>query len=595
MGLQSISPNHRMHAEQTVARMNLRLKLPLSDKAREGLIDALTSHAERGGLVYGQNPFRAVPPRWSISGLLSRVMLRIKPLRTRIEGRDNLSYNDSDNDKASTLANIHAKIKRSGGAGLLIALLITLCVGIVEFGEPAELGLQIGRDALKQSPASGDIIIVTKDDATAARFGGLPWARRYDAQLVDRLREMGAKRIVFNNLLAQATNAQDDKALAAAFDRAKGKVWISIDGADASNPAMLKSVVPIPLFRTKTQQAHGNIWFGALGQIKQIEANVKIDGIRYPSKAEILAGVETTASVIKPDYAIDMKSIPKLSAADILDGNVNADGLTDKTVFVVANSERLDPAISVLGQGRAPSFYPIVIAAETLKQGMPIRLGFIIPLLLAIGIGIWWMVQREPRLRVATIAVGFSALVALILIGDRVGLHMDVVPALILLVFIALRETRQREINATTALHGISGLPALQQLMHSKSMKPAAVIALNVERYNYLSARMTDEAEKQFALGIAVRMNILAPACEVHQGDDGVFVFVAPSEGSFHIPEIAHQLQALFTFSVTDTAPDDIGVCVGVDDDANVPLSSRTRMAIDRAQRVAYTRLRRIY
>jgi CHASE2 domain-containing sensor protein len=56
----------------------------------------------------------------------------------------------------------------------------------------------------------------------------MPWKRRYDAQLVDRLREMGAKRIVFDRIMADASNPVDDGLLAAAFDRADGNVWLAV-------------------------------------------------------------------------------------------------------------------------------------------------------------------------------------------------------------------------------------------------------------------------------------------------------------------------------------------------------------------------------
>ena len=125
--------------------------------------------------------------------------------------------------------------------------------GITEFGEPAEIGLQAARDKARPTSANGDIVVIAKDDRSAKMFGGLPWQRRYDAQLVDKLRAMGAKRIFFNQVMTEPTNPIDDAILAAAFDRAGGKVSLNAQMEKSVITNRLNQVLPIPLFRTKTQ------------------------------------------------------------------------------------------------------------------------------------------------------------------------------------------------------------------------------------------------------------------------------------------------------------------------------------------------------
>lgn len=368
---------HRMMAEQTVARMNNAMRYKLGEEAKEGLIQALTRFSATDGLSFTNNPFRQVPPRWSFSGMLSRLILRIR--------RRKLVHDDG------ALADVHIGLKRSGLFGLIVALAIGLFFGVSESGEPVEISLQMARDRIARTAASGDIVIIAKDDASAERYGGLLWARRYDAQLVDRLREAGVKRIVFNQIMPDATTQIDDSAFAAALNRAKGKVWLSIENADKTNPAMPQSVAPLALFRNKTDQAHGNQWQGMFGQVKHMRPSEIIDGVEYRSKAEILSAVRTDSTLIKPNYAIDYKSIPEISAADIIDGKVDAASLADKTVMIVIKSNRFDPPIAIPGQGHAPAFYSVVIAAETLKRGMPLQLGFLIPLALVAAAGLWWV------------------------------------------------------------------------------------------------------------------------------------------------------------------------------------------------------------
>ncbi len=579
----SNDPNNRMMAEQAVARMNNAMRYKLDAEAKEGLVQALTKVATGNALCFGVNPFRQVPPRWSFSGMLARLVLRIK----RGKGQ---SKQANDN---GALADTHIRLKRSGVTGLLVILLIALFIGATESGEPLEIGLQMGRDAIGRTKASGDIVIVSKDDESADRFEGLPWARRYDAQLIDRLRKMGAKRIVYNQIMPNRTTRADDNALAAAFDRAKGKVWLIVEAADPTNVAMPTPVIPNKLFRERTQQAHTNIWNGMFGHIKQINPNVKIGGNIYPAQAETLSGVKTDASLIKPNYAIAYKSIPEFSAADILDNRVSPASLAGKTILVVVKSNRVDPVIAVPGQGQAPVFYSLVIAAETLKRGMPVQLGFLIPLALIAVVGLWWVSREARRMRAGTIAAGFGVIIALALIGDRLGLHFDIVPALLALGLFVRQERRHGRVAAALTAHPVSGLPSVSHLSLIKDADPRAVVAVRCERYPYVTQRMERDDEASLALAIAARINVIAPECEVHQGDNGLFVFLAPPGGPVNIEKVAPQLEALFKAAVISIhAPHDLGVAIGINDDLMIGLSYRVSLAIDRAELGAYAPVR---
>jgi diguanylate cyclase len=581
--ISSNDPKHLMHAEQTVARMNGRLKLPLTHSAREGLIAAMLRVAQKGELVYGQYPFRTVPKSWTLSNLISRVVLRFKS-GTKLD----------PSDTPSLLADTNNSLKQSGAVGLVIAMLIALIIGITEFGEPAELGVQMGRDALHRTAASGDIVIIDKNEVTAQRFGGLPWARRYDAQLVDRLNELGVKRIVFNAIYADPTNSRDDKAFAQALARANGKVWLSIEAEDKSNPAMQSPVVPQPQFAAVTQQAHGNLRYGVLGQIKHMPSKVAINAINYRAKAAVLADKNVTSEFIKPDYAIDLQSIPTISAADVVDRKADSRELAGKTVVVVTNSERIDPSVSIFGQGRAPVYYSYIIAAETLKRGAPKYLGFALPLLAALIIGLCWVRQRTRSARAGALIGGTLMLVSAVIAFEQFGIHMELIPALFALTCFGFRESRHGIVLQTTATHAVSGLPAYSQLLLAKSSQPAAVVAVKVARYNYLTQKMDMEEERAFALAIASRINIIAPTCEVHHGDDGRFVFVATPDSGCVIANIVLQLEALFTFPVAEGMRDDIDVIVGVDNDQTMSLSMRAGRAVDRSERAAFTRLKRL-
>ena len=78
----------------------------------------------------------------------------------------------------------------------------------------------------------GDIVLVPIDNATVQDFrqanrGQFPFRRRYDAEVIDRLRRAGAKTIAVDLEFTQQTDVADDNALIEAIGRAHGKVVLA--------------------------------------------------------------------------------------------------------------------------------------------------------------------------------------------------------------------------------------------------------------------------------------------------------------------------------------------------------------------------------
>jgi adenylate cyclase len=78
-----------------------------------------------------------------------------------------------------------------------------------------------------------DIVLVSIDSSTLTElrkhgmYSEFPFPRRYDATVIDRLREAGAKVIAMDIQFTQPTDNADDEALAAAIEGAHGKVVLA--------------------------------------------------------------------------------------------------------------------------------------------------------------------------------------------------------------------------------------------------------------------------------------------------------------------------------------------------------------------------------
>lgn len=566
----------RMMAEQAVARMNGKLRRRIDDDACEGLVEAIIKTGEPDKFLFRPEPFRSVPSRWSLSGLIARAVFAIQQRRKRgIEKAD----------AREALSSAYYKVQRSGAVGLIITLLIALLIGITDAGKPLELGLLMGRDALRRTAASGDIVVIAKDDRSAKLFGGMPWKRRYDAQLVDRLREMGAKRIVFDRIMADPSSPVDDEALAAAFDRAQGNVWLAVTQEMNTAREHFDAVLPTPLFRTRTKQSHIWVNYGMFGNIEEDIGTNLIGSKSYPSLAAVIAGRDSQLSAFRPDYAIDYKSIPTISAADIVLGKRKKSEIYGKTVVISVVSDTSAFKFPVLGQGRAPGIYSTVIAAETIRTGIARELSYALPLLICAIMGIACILNNQRKRRTLILIGGTAILLLLMFIGDRLRLHIEMVPALLALAIMGIRESTRSKVIAAMTTNELTGLPNLSHLKFIKSYQDCVIVAIKIERYSQFIGQRSHDEQKILLRAIVARINVIAPDCLVHQGDDGIFVFLVPPDSGIDVDPMPGQLHALFTqdFLVIHGFQR-IGISVGVNDDLDCPFGERRAVAIDRAE-----------
>jgi diguanylate cyclase len=581
--------NARMMAEQAVIKMSRKIQWQMREESKAGLVEAILKSDTAQSLMFHTKPFRPSPPRWSLSGMMTRATLAFgrKFKRTPVL---------KDKDATERLIETHYTVRRSGAVGLVIALLIALVVGIIDFGRPLEIGLQMGRDAMRRTAASGDIVVIAKDERGAKLLGGTTeWKRRYDAQLVDKLRAMGAKRIVFNQVMSEPTNPIDDAILAAAFDRAGGKVSLNAQMEKSVITDRLHPVLPIPLFEAKTKQAHFWVRYGMFGNIEKFPSTMMIGERSYPSQAAMLAGTASSPASLRPDFAIDHKSIPTIPAADLIVGYVDRSEVAGKTVVISTVTADMSEAYLILGQGRAPSVYSLVLSAETLKAGITRELGYLIPLLLCALIGLACVMRSTRRERNAILIAGAVSLMLLMLIGDRLKLHFEMVPALLALSIFGMRDVLRGNVIAAMTTNVVSGLPNLAHLPFVKDAEKSVVVAVKVERFASLVADMSLPDHKGFVESIAARINVIAPDCLVHDGDDGLYVILIHPDSAVVVDLVVEQLHALFTEKVVSLDSIlKIAVSIGMNDDPSLRFGERVAVAIDRARHSAFVTLRQV-
>src|SRR5687767_3730071 len=95
---------------------------------------------------------------------------------------------------------------------LAISLVLALLFGLAEMGQPLEDVLRVARNKAAPVAASGDIVVVTIDDASQRAVGSWPWPRSTHGAMIKRLTDAGAAKIVVDVNFQYSTDKSADRA-----------------------------------------------------------------------------------------------------------------------------------------------------------------------------------------------------------------------------------------------------------------------------------------------------------------------------------------------------------------------------------------------
>ncbi len=236
-------------------------------------------------------------------------------------------------------------------------------------------------------PPAEELLMVAIDERSLARFGRFPWPRSLMAEMLVKLGQASPKVIALDVLYSEATNAQEDEALAAAIARA-GNVVVAAQLTESFNERREPQSVwlrPLPAIeRAAAGTGHAHVAAGFDGVARAVNlrqaddeaqplwalavetlrvgAGLPREAVRAASDAVwigsrrvpldvdahtlVIGGaVETTLSPARLtlDYIGPPGSFAAqtVSFADVLDGRVSAERVRDKYVLIGATAADL--------------------------------------------------------------------------------------------------------------------------------------------------------------------------------------------------------------------------------------------------------------
>jgi EAL domain-containing protein (putative c-di-GMP-specific phosphodiesterase class I) len=455
-------------------------------------------------------------------------------------------------------------------------------VGLLEISAPLDDVMRVMRNHARAHDASGQIVVITIDSPTVAAHGEWPWPRNKVADLVERIDAAGAKQLAFEHVFVPTGSAEMDTSLAKAFAKLPAKPLIGANfdkdpvthGRRFQKPALIfnsvASTVGIPLY------------FNGFGHAWRASYSMKAEGEAFPSLAAAMAGVQEMRdrSDIIIDYSINPRSIPQISALQVMDGSAGS-ALVGKTVLI--STGRF--AENVPGGEPVPTALIHVIAAETMRLGDQTNLdwapGFAFAALCSLAL---WFGRRRVAASVGVIAGG-ALLFGPILLEVR-DIYLNPAAGLLLCTCVLVIRAWRSYRRGDARVNPLTGLPNLLALKERKGTPADAVVAVRVKNYSELVAALAQN-EDVLATQIASRLKT-GNASMLYQGDDGIFCWVA--NGVAH-DELSDQLEAIHSFFLLPVAVGnwqvDVSIAFGIESGTSDDLGARFASALVAADEAA--------
>ena len=479
--------------------------------------------------------------------------------------------------------------ERSSFKLLLWTAIAGLLFGAIAFGEPLEDTLRTLRLSLHPSKASADIVLVKIDDEAIRDVGAWPWPRSRYAELTDALTRAGARRIFFNVPLAGPTNSEDDHKFANALERSAPAV-LGVQTVFGPSSMLQAGARPLKLFTRHAQLGSTSVKYNFQNAAWRVPYAMRINGKVVPSFAAILGRASGPAGETFPvDYSINPHSIPAISANPNLIRRLPDGAIHGKDVIIGVTTDAGAQAV-VPGVGQMSSSYAQAIAAETLKKGRPIDLGWVPLYLLSLSVSAFALSRKSADQQYALLG---AWLVALLLVPAPLEARLifaDITPALfVILVIISVlgwRHFRQKGLVNT-----VSGLPNLNALRANRSGRDQALIVARVMNYAGVISALPTDSERALVEQIISRLSLGSKDRVFYQGDDGIFAWFEKGEKPF-----GHHIDALYALFRNPVRVGglsvDLSVSFGVEIGSGRSLANRLASGIVAAEEAAHDGLK---
>lgn len=462
---------------------------------------------------------------------------------------------------------------------VLFAIAILFLAKIGTF-QPVEILQQTIRDRVHNAQASGSIILVAVDNKSLSVGDAYPWPRSNYAKILSSVDAAGAKQIILDTDLSDATTDAEDSALARAINMAKNKIYLQ-HRFSSDNDSEVANFYPLPTFMTNAQLMNSNVGVHYNGSVTDAPYAVKAQGELIPSLASILSGnYQLSEDVFPISYGIDLSTIPIISAVDILDGRWEPELVRGKTILISGTASKEFPAFIAPGHGRRPNSIINIAAAETLIIGRPTQLGFLPFFILGIFAAACFLWGKN-RLFSRLVSISFLIIIFAVPYAlDSANIRVAIIPGLLMFMsgcalwwIFAMKE----HISSISKTDSQSGLPNLKALEEIRVNEITGIIAFKCHNITEVEQSLSERSAEFYN---AVKRTIELQSADTFYGGQGIVIGALRGVTGAKLDESAQGLYAMLRTIYIDGNPIDLIGTIGISDSADCSILDRARQAI---------------
>ena len=481
---------------------------------------------------------------------------------------------------------------KSRNIALFWACLLSLACGAIALGEPLDQTMRQYRNHLRPQKASGDIVVVGIDSRSLAEVNRWPWPRANYAKIIDQLIKAGAEKIGFDISFVYKSDVNNDKMMVNSLKNSKGKVFLAT--RFIIDPISRKRIdkATIPEMSRYAEDVNINWRVGIFGLPKLFPYQLMVNGKYSPTMASLLSGVSGQKNeYFRADYAIDINTIPMFSAVDVLNGKISPSKFKGKNIIVAFAASETDDMYRWPGRGMTPGGYFWVAAAETLKRGKPLDIGWLTPWAIGMVVACAFMHLHKKALRRLIYASGVAGLIFGPLILDQNLIFVDVTPALLALAIVGgarIRANIRKRLHESAITNNVSGQYNLNALREVVAPEGSSLIVAKVHNFIDMKATFPPEREKDLIDQIVARIDLNRNGATLYQGDDGVFAWMAAAPNQADVQDQVDALYAIFRSPIMlDGISINVFMTFGLDNDDSRALPNRLNTALLAADEAA--------
>ena len=478
--------------------------------------------------------------------------------------------------------NPEKKQKKATRLGIFLwAMALSAIAGAISMPEPLEDIYRGGRNMLRARPADQSIVVVAVDDKTVAEFGTLAYSRSYDAKVVEQLFAKGAKRIYYDRAFADRADPAGDDAFANVLAKYRGRVFLGALIYKNRFSGQMDTTLPIPqlLSMESLRSLHGAATpFSLSAELVYAD---KVGQFEIPSMSADISNFNgPVGDRYRPDWSIQVKTIPTLSFIDAANGNFSSSNVSGKDILIGVTSLQSSDFLQVAGQSWFPGVYVHAVGAQTLREGHPANIGWIPAWLVATTFSALLLRTRTRKRAVIVLIVVVVIGLTSPFILDFYFVTADFISGYLIFGIVAYRSMALRVLAEARLQNAGTLMPNLSALREEPLAVNRPIVAMRIKNYAAIGASFAESVEDELVTEIARRLSLPGETSTFYQAED-VLYWLGPAlpidELSGHLEGLARLIESQFIIRERTV---DIHVAFGIDVDISRPVGNRIGRAL---------------